>query len=232
MIAAPVSGDVIRLGSVADYAPYNYLNDDGEMRGFEADLAALICAQASLECEWVLQPSDESILALTTNDIDVIMTGMQITAERDLVIDFSQEYFPADPSAFMTLTGGNAPAAGDVIGTQTGTLQQSYATENGYAVHLYDSLNDVVAALAAGEVTVILADQAYLETVVAATPDTYALVATDISTGGGVGLGVRETSPVLLSQLDAALTSLKSSGSLDALIGSWFEGRDPNYRGQ
>ncbi len=227
----PAAAVTIRMASVADFAPYNYLDDQGVLQGFEADLATMLCAQASLQCEWVLAPWDEMITGLLEQEFDVIMTGMQITTSREMYIDFSDEYFPADPSAFLALDGGVYPSSIDIVGAQTDTLQVSYVTNEGWAVSAFPEPEDAIAALLAGEISAFVADQAYLQSVVDANPGQFALVASDVVIGGGIGLGIRESTPGLRASLNAAIAALKADGTLDALIGTWFDGRDPNYRG-
>lgn len=45
-------------------------------------------------------------------------------------------------------------------------------------------------------------------------------------------MGIRKSDSDLKSALNFAIADLKADGTLDALIGTWFNGRDPNYRGQ
>lgn len=229
--ASASNAAIIRFGSVADFEPYNYLDDDGELRGFEADLAVLICARASLNCEWALAPWDDMIVELLADQFDVIMTGMQITADRELIIDFTEEYFPADPSAVIARSGEGYPSGVSVVAAQVDTLQADYVTSEGFALSTYPTPEDALAGLLANEVSAFVGDQAYLEGVIAENPGMFDLVATEIVIGGGIGLGIRESSPTLLGNLNTAIASLKADGTLDALIGTWFNGRDPNYRG-
>ena len=231
-LAGAPSAEVYSFGSVADFTPYNYLNNEGIVEGFEADLANLICTTAAISCEWVLAPWDEMIPNLLSNDIDVIMTGMQITPEREILIDFTQEYFPADPSAFMAMLGGTAPAPGAVVGAMVDTLQATYVSDNGWTLATYASVEEAIYGMAAGEVTAIVADEAYLADYMATNPGQFSIVNSGVTIGGGIGLGVRGADTALVASLDAALTTLKSSGQLDTLIGTWFDGRDPNYRGE
>ncbi len=229
-LTGPLAADAIRFGSVADFEPYNYLDDEGVLQGFEADLAALICTRATLNCEWSLAPWEDMITELLQNEFDVIMTGMQITPARDVYVDFTQEYFPADPSAFLALTGALYPSPGSVVGAQNDTLQAEYVTDNGWSLSSYTAPEYAVEALISHEISAFVADQAYLQSIVASNPGVFQLVAQDVVIGGGVGLGVRESSPSLLAALDGAIAGLKADGTLDTLIGAWFDGRDPNYR--
>jgi polar amino acid transport system substrate-binding protein len=49
--------------------------------------------------------------------------------------------------------------------------------------------------------------------------------------GGGVGVGLRKADDDLEQKLNTAIDSVKKDGTLDELIGKWFEGRGPYFRG-
>ena len=53
MLILPVSADTIRMGTEGAYPPYNFINDNGEIDGFERDLGDELCERANLDCEWV-----------------------------------------------------------------------------------------------------------------------------------------------------------------------------------
>lgn len=232
LLASAAPASVVRFGSVADFEPYNYLDDEGVLQGFEAELAELICERANIDCEWALAPWEDMVTALDDDEFEVIMTGMQITQERLHYIDFTQEYFPADPSAIMVMTGGNYPDSASVVGAQADTLQTNYVTAQGWPLMTYSAPENVIQALINNEVTAIVGDQVYFEQVIAANPGVFAFVATDVVIGGGIGMGIRKSDDDLKGLLNVAIADLKADGTLDTLIGTWFNGRDPNYRGE
>ena len=90
---------VVRMGTEGAYPPWNFINDAGEVEGFERELGDELCARAELTCEWVTNEWDSIIPNLVSGNYDTIIAGMSITAERDEVIDFTQGYTLPDPSA-------------------------------------------------------------------------------------------------------------------------------------
>ena len=88
--------DTVRLGTEGAYPPYNFLNDAGEVDGFERELGDELCTRAELTCEWVTNDWDSIIPNLTSGNYDVIIAGMSITDERDEVIDWKT----ASPAKF------------------------------------------------------------------------------------------------------------------------------------
>ena len=69
----------VRLGTEGAYAPWNFLDDSGQVAGFEIDLGNELCARAELECEWVVNEWDSIIPNLQAGNYDAIMAGMSIT---------------------------------------------------------------------------------------------------------------------------------------------------------
>ena len=103
---AAMAQDVVRMGTEGAYPPYNFINDNGEVDGFERELGDELCARAELTCTWVTNDWDTIIPNLVSGNYDTIMAGMSITDERDEVIDFTQNYIPPAPSAYVALTRG------------------------------------------------------------------------------------------------------------------------------
>src|SRR5690554_985229 len=130
---AAAAQDVLRVGTEGAYAPWNFVNDAGELAGYEIDLANAICEHAGLTCEFVQSEWDPIIPNLIAGNFDVIMAGMSITEERQETIDFSQDYFPPDPSKFLAAAGADIDfenLSGARIGVQGGTTQAAYVEEN------------------------------------------------------------------------------------------------------
>ena len=112
----------VRLGTEGAYPPYNFINDTGEVDGFERELGDELCARAELTCEWVTNDWDSIIPNLVSGNYDAIIAGMSITDERDEVIDFTQTYTPPTRRP-MSRCRPTADLTGGVIAAQTGTIQ-------------------------------------------------------------------------------------------------------------
>ncbi|CAN7421656.1 MULTISPECIES: transporter substrate-binding domain-containing protein [unclassified Devosia] len=225
----------IRIATEGAYAPWNFLDDSGKPAGFEIDLGNAICEKAGLTCEWLINDWDSIIPNLLAGNYDLIMAGMSITDERLETIDFTQNYFPPDPSKFVAMAGTEidfAALSGKRVGVQGGTIQAAYAEENfaaGNTVVTFATADQAMADLAAGNLDTILADGAYLEPVVAASGGGIAFIGEDVLIGNGVGGGLRKEDTELKAKLDETLTALKADGTVDELIAKWFEGRGPYF---
>ena len=211
--------DTVRLGTEGAYPPYNFLNDAGEVDGFERELGDELCKRAELTCEWVTNEWDSIIPNLVSGNYDVIIAGMSITAERDEVIDFTQNYTQPDPSGYIALSA-DVDLANGVIAAQTGTIQASHVASTGATLVEFATPEETVAAVRNGEADAVLADKTYLKPI-ADEDDSLILIEQEELLGGGIGLGLRESDGELKGKLDAAIQSMKDDGSLNALIAKW-----------
>ena len=142
--------DVIRMGTEGAYPPWNYIDDNGEVAGFERVLGDELCARAELTCEWVVNDWDSIIPNLVSGNYDTIMAGMSITDEREEVIDFTQGYTQPDPSSYVALSA-DVDVAGGVVAAQTNTIQAAYISENNGTLVEFATPEETVAAVKAGE---------------------------------------------------------------------------------
>jgi len=219
MAGMAMAQDVVRLGTEGAYPPWNFINDAGEIDGFERELGDELCARAELDCTWVKNDWDSIIPNLVSGNYDAIIAGMSITDERDEVIDFTQNYTPPDPSAYLGMTEGLDLSSG-VIAAQTGTIQAGYVAETGATLLEFATPEETIAAVRNGEADAVLADKSYLAPIAEADPDLM-FVGEDVALGDGVGMGVRESDTELRETFDAAIQSMKDDGSLNALIEKW-----------
>ncbi len=211
---------VVRLGTEGAYPPYNFLNDDGEVDGFERELGDELCARAELTCEWVTNEWDSIIPNLVSGNYDVIIAGMSVTDERDEVIDFSEQYTLPDPSAYMVMNDATDLTTG-VIAAQAGTIQASYIATTGATLLEFATPDETVAAVKNGEADAVLADKAFLSPIADADAE-LSLVAQEVMIGGGIGLGLRESDGELREKFNMAIVSMKEDGSLNELISKWL----------
>lgn len=217
------SHSVVRLGTEGAYPPYNFINDAGEVDGFERELGDELCARAGLACEWVTNEWDSIIPNLVSGNYDVIIAGMSITDERDEVIDFTANYTQPDPSAYLALDGADVDFEGGVIAAQAGTIQAAQIASSGATLVEFATPDETVAAVRSGEADAVLADKAYLLPIAEENADV-AIVGEDVLIGGGIGMGIRESDTELRDKFTAAIESMKEDGTLNALIVKWLPG--------
>lgn len=91
---ADVLDDILERGSirvgVAEFAPWTLRNSDGELIGFEVDVARKIAADMNVSPEFKVYDWEDIVAALQKGDIDIIAGGMAITPAGALQVNFSR----------------------------------------------------------------------------------------------------------------------------------------------
>ncbi len=221
-LTAGIAGaQTVRMGTEGAYPPYNFINDAGEVDGFERELGDELCKRAELTCEWVTNEWDSIIPNLVSGNYDTIIAGMSITEERDKVIDFTQNYYPPAASAYVALKA-DADVTGGVIAAQTATIQAGHVAESGATLLEYPTPDETVAAVRNGEADAVFADKDFLVPIVAESGGELTFVGEDVQLGGGIGMGLRESDTELKGKFDTAIQSMKDDGTLNTMIKKWF----------
>ena len=214
--------DVVKIGTEGAYPPYNVINDDGEVDGFERELGDELCRRANLECVWVTNEWDTIIPNLVAGKYDTIMAGMSITDERDETIDFTQPYFPPSPSVYVAQAGAGDEAAAGRIAAQVATIQADYLSETGATLLQYELAPEVVSAVLTGEADAALVDLEFARESIDKSEGKLAIVGPKVTLDTGIGIGIREGDSELKDKLDRAIDAMKKDGSLNTLIEKWF----------
>ncbi|MCW1919303.1 transporter substrate-binding domain-containing protein [Rhodobacter sp. KR11] len=227
----------VKIGVAAEpYPPFTSPDASGNWVGWEVDFMVAICKQAAIEC--VITPTawDGIIPALTSGQIDVIMSSMSITAERAKTIDFSDKYYNT-PAMIVTAKGSGITAdpaglTGKIIGVQVATTHEAY-TQKYFApvaaeVKTYQTLDEHNQDLAAGRVDAVMGDSiamdAFLKSEAGmACCEAVGAVADDAEIlGAGVGFGLRKGDP-LLATLNEAIKAIRADGTYDAISKPYFD---------
>ncbi len=224
----------VRIGTEGAYAPWNFLDDSGKLAGYEIDLGNELCKRAELECEWVINEWDSIIPNLLAGNYDVIMAGMSVTDERKETIDFSADYYPPDPSKYAGSPDVDVDwenPKGLKIGAQGATIHAAYLEDNfsdGNTILTYETPDQSVADLMAGNIDLLLADNSFLAPVIEGSGGAVSFVGPEVAIGGGVAMGLRKGDAELAKKLETALEEMKADGSVDKLLMEYFE-LEPTY---
>ena len=241
-VTAANAQDTIRIGTEGAYPPWNYTEPNGELAGFEIDLANAMCEKMGATCEFVPQDWDGIIPALMNGRYDAIMAGMSITEERRQQINFSSGYV-TDPAYFLapkssslqdaeTLEQLQAAIDGKIVGVQGSTIHQNFVDEylgDSVELRLYDTQENMELDLSAGRIDAALADyaawRAFMEKADGASFDIFGpkLSGSDYPVfGEGVGVGLRKEDEELLEKINTALAALKEDGTITVLSNQYF----------
>jgi polar amino acid transport system substrate-binding protein len=82
----------LRVGMSGNQAPYNAKTRTGELIGLDVDLANMLAGAFGVEAKFVTKPFPELLGALKASEVDIVMSGMAITAERTVDVTFVGPY--------------------------------------------------------------------------------------------------------------------------------------------
>ena len=82
----------LRVGMEPGYMPFELTNKKGEIIGFDVDMAKRMAKAMKVELELVSTAWDGIIPALLTDKFDILMSGMTLTQERNLTVNFAEPY--------------------------------------------------------------------------------------------------------------------------------------------
>ena len=94
----------LRFGIDGNYPPFASFGRDGQLQGFDVDIANALCDAMQRQCLIVPQDWDGLIPALNANKFDAILSSMSITAERRKAVDFTDRYYRL-PSRMLAAPG-------------------------------------------------------------------------------------------------------------------------------
>jgi len=120
----------IKVGTSADYPPFESVDSAGNKVGFDIDLMAETAKRLGVKLEWVDMPFDSLIAAVQEGKIDMAISAFNYSEERDQKIDFTDAYYTSEDS-FMVTDGfaGQITKPEDVagykVGVQTSTTQDT-----------------------------------------------------------------------------------------------------------
>lgn len=223
----------IILATESTYPPFESMNSEGKMVGFDIDILNGICKYMQRSCKFVNQPWDSLIPGLQLGKFDVIFGAMGITEERQKQVDFTEPYYISTGTMIadktIQLSQGAAALKNKVIGVQGSTTYDYYLQAvYGSHVHInrYASLEDALLDLQGGRVDVVFGDTPVLLTWVNG-PDnkgryTIGAPLKDAKFFSGYGFAVKKGNPELLKQLNAGIHAIKADGSYQKIVQRYF----------
>jgi polar amino acid transport system substrate-binding protein len=166
-VERPPAGAVpaIRFVTTDDFPPFNFLDAQGHLIGFNVDLARAICAELAIPCTIQARSWEDLAGALANKNADAIVAGLAITAEAREKLDFSDVYLRS-PARFVVRRDGpgiDASAeglAGHSLAVVEHTAHEAYlaAFFPQAARRTYPTIEAAREALKAGAVDALFAD--------------------------------------------------------------------------
>lgn len=225
----------LRVATASTYPPYEFLNEKGELDGFDRDLMEEIGRRLGEEIAWIdTGHYDMVIPSLVTDRADVIAAGMSATPIRAQRVLFSTPYVPT-MACFVTSPSAKVEKLEDLKGLRgavpVGTTQDVFLTPKaelyGFEIKTFAKIEECVWDIVTGRSDFTLMDVPVAEKLLE-NPNFKDKVERGFTfrlTGAGKALAVKLGNTELKAKLDGAISAMESDGTLDALRAKWGLGR-------
>ncbi|MEO1132727.1 MAG: basic amino acid ABC transporter substrate-binding protein [Cyanobacteria bacterium J06639_1] len=221
-----LDGQALTVGSDTAYPPFEFVNEAGEIVGFDVDLLDAICEQANCEATFQTAGFDTIFVALASGEYDVVASAVTITEERARVVDFTRPYLNAGQVVTVAADSDIADAEGlkdQLIGVQLGTtgdLEASKITSDGN-VKRYQTIDLAMAALAQGDVDGVIADAPTSADIIGKEFEGKLEIVGEPFTTEFYGLAIQQATPEITEAFDAAIAALIEDGTLAEIAEEW-----------
>lgn len=234
---APVEGD-LSLKTIEDngkmivgfteYPPMGF-KENGEITGFDIDIAKEVAERLGVEAEFVYIDWDAKVLELNGKNIDMIWNGLTITADREKEILFSKPYFD-NRIVIISLNGSGIDQIADLSEMKVGVELQSsgQAAVEGNDVFAsidelvkFTTITEAILDLKAGGIDAIVADEIFARYAVSKEADQYQ-VASEVFNSENYGIGFRLEDVALRDKVDAIIDEMAADGTAAEISMKWF----------
>jgi polar amino acid transport system substrate-binding protein len=232
---APQLRTVIRFLTDSDYPPFNYLDEDGTLTGFNVDVARSICLELEVACDIQAGEWSHLLPQLSRGGTDAVIASLAATPAALAEADFSESYY-ATPARFAVRKDWSETdmtpetLESQRIAVVAGTAHEAYLQlffRDSIAVP-FETPEAAREALVNGEVEALFGDAFSLMFWLSGTSSSACCefrggpFADERYFGGGVGIAVRKGDAPMRQLLDKAITQLRKSGRLEELYLRYF----------
>jgi polar amino acid transport system substrate-binding protein len=242
--------EVVRIGSDIPYKPFEYRNEQGDLVGFDVDVAeAVFAEEMDREYEFVQTGFDTIIPSLNNGNFRVIMSAMTINEQRAEQVDFSDSYFVAFQTVAI-LEGSDVESLedlrGQTVAVQKGTTGEAAAEElqeqfdGELTIDSYDQIPGAFSALINAQAVAVINDNAvnlqYVEdrdNIVMLEGEGEAAEEFEEAppyltlTVERYGIAFRQDDDEFRQQVNEALAAVIESGTYEEIYGEYFPGEPP-----
>lgn len=236
--AQPIT--IITVGISADFRPFEFLDENGKLVGFDVELMNALATAGNFEVAYRNVPFDTLLTGLAAGKFDVAISALTITAERQKTVAFTEPYFEAGQAFVSYYSAGQAVAIRTdnpaiqsqadltstvIVGVQLGTVGDTYVTDQTDAkIARYADTRRALEALNRGDVDAVVSDIPVLADYIKANPRTGIKLVGGPFTEEQYGIAVNKSKPAVLIKLNTALAQIRKAGTYQKIFDRWFGG--------
>lgn len=221
----------LTVGMMGTYPPYNFLNTDEVMDGFDADIAREVARRIGVEAEFVPTEWSGMIEGLLRGRFDTVISQMTITPQRQEQMDFTQPYITNQVRIIVSSSNDDITAledfAGRRIGVGLGTNDEAYLRNEArprvgdFEIVTYNDVITSLQDLNIGRTDATINNLYAIAPLVAERGFEIKAVGEPVKSDNA-GIAFRKGNEDLRDAVDQALTDMKADGTYDQIFARWF----------
>ena len=231
-----VSNGTLRVGMTGDQAPLNVKDRNGNFIGMEVDLAQVLASSMGVKLEIVEKPFPDLLPALKGSEVDLIMSGMTVTPERNMQAAFVGPYFLSGKSILTKSSSLSKVTRAEELNSDRvrisaleGSTSQKFveAVLPNAKLKKTQNYDEAVQLVLDDKVDAMVADLPICLISVLRHPDANLATLTQPLSLEPIAIAAPPGDPLLVNLLENYLRALEASGGIEALRIKWVE--DPSW---
>lgn len=225
--------DELRIATEGAYPPFNYVDSDNNLHGFDVDIAYALCEKMKAQCIVTAQDWEGIIPGLLAKKYDAIIASMAPSPEREQKVDFTNRYYTTTLAVAVPkdsdITEISAQSLKDKnLGAQAGTAQAIYAEDNfvpeGVNLKLYPTPEEANSDLINHRLDAIIHDKfPLLSWLEKDGKDCCKLLGEIEGTQSPISIAIRKNSDELKSRFNKAIDEIRADGTYDKIAKKYFK---------
>ncbi len=225
--AAKDAAKVIRVGAETTYPPFEFTEGEKYV-GFDIDLSEAVVKEMGAKMEFKSMGFDALIPAIQSGQIDLVVSGMDVTPEREKQVTFSDVYF--DKSGYVVIVPKDNETIkdwpdleGKIVGAQVGTQQVKHAEEAKAAqIKQFDANSQAFMELKAKTVDAVVIDAPVGMYYLKQGADKDFKLVGNPKDNAGFAMAMKKDNKELQGKVNKALKTLKENGTYKKIYDKWF----------
>lgn len=216
-----LNADVLKFGTNANYPPFEFIDTNSQIAGFDIDLLDELSKRIGFKYEIINMGFDALIPALKSGKINGAIAAMSATPERIKAVNFTKPYYKTENLFIKKADNNSIKSKSDIknIGVQLGTVQEIAAREIKTAKTM--AVKDIFAAIMAlknGKLDAVLVDTSIGYGYLRKNPDLAEFIKEpDGSEGFSIAFD-KDKQKELIEKIDAEIENMKKDGTYDKIL--------------
>lgn len=216
----------IIIGTEGTYAPFTYVDENGELTGFDVEIITEIFTRMGIEVTFETSEWDGLIAGLDAGRWNVVANQISVTPEREDKYSFTDPYLTS--SAVIITTSDNSDInsmedlEGKKVAAATGSEYYKMAEEAGAEVVVCDGFAQAIELVKNGQVDATINDSLTYYDFMNKQPDTEVKIAYTSPETTEVAFMLPKGNDELIAEMNATLAEMKDDGTYDEIYNKYF----------